>query len=604
MTAGTESSTRWATIHKDPASLAVLPNLVDYEKTRADFDWEQARAAISGLPGGNGVNISHEAVDRHAVGARSGREALRFVLADGTTRSVSYADLAGQVGRFASVLRRLGLERQDRVFSLLGRVPEQYVAAFGTLKSGDVFCPLYDAFGPEPVRQRLRIGSGRVLVTTRALYLEHVAPVRLQLPELLFVLLVDANGEPEPGTLDYAALLAEAPEFGATATTQREDMAVLHFTSGTTGAPRGAIHVHDAVTAYYTSALYALDLHADDVYWCTADPGWVTGLSYGVLAPLVHGITAVIDEDKEFDARRWYRILAGQHVTVWYTTPTELRMLMLAGADAAAGLDLSALRFVASVGEPLEPELVLWGQEVLGQPVHDNWWQTETGAIMIANLAGLAIKPGSMGLPLPGVEAALLARGDDGEPQTRHGQPVLITEPDSVGELALRSGWPSMFRGYIHDEKRYLACFSGDWYRTGDLAKRDEDGYYWFVGRADDVIISAGHLISPFEVETSLIEHAAVEDAGVIGIPDPVVGQLVKAYVKLLDDATPSDDLRQEILDFAETRLGPAVAPVALDFVDDLPKSQNGKILRRLLKARELGLPTGDSSTVDDSTDG
>jgi acetyl-CoA synthetase len=601
MTAGTEPSTRWATILKDPDALPKPPNLDDYDKAVADFDWEKARDAISGLPGGSGLNICHEAVDRHAAGARGGREALRFVLPDGSIRSMSYTELADQVSRFASVLRRLGLEREDRVFSLLGRVPEQYVAVFGTLKNGNVFCPLYDAFGPEPVRQRLAIGSGRVLVTTRALYLEHVAPVRLRLPELVFVLLVDAHGEPEPGTLDLAALLADAPEFGVTVVTQREDMAVLHFTSGTTGAPKGAIHVHDAVTEYYTSALYALDLHADDIYWCTADPGWVTGMAYGVFAPLVHGITAIVDEG-EINAERWYGILAGQRVSVWYTTPTELRMLMMAGADAAAGQDFSALRFIASVGEPLEPELVLWSQEVFGQPVHDNWWQTETGAIMIANLAGLPIKPGSMGRPLPGVEVALLARADGSVAEGPGGEPVLITEPDRVGELALRSGWPSMFRGYVHDEKRYRECFSGHWYRTGDLARRDEDGYYWFVGRVDDVIISAGHLISPFEVESSLAEHPAVADAGVIGAPDPVAGETVKAYVQLRDGVTPTAELRREILDFAETRLGAAVAPEVLDFIDDLPKSQNGKILRRMLKARDLGLPPGDVSTVDGST--
>jgi acetyl-CoA synthetase len=523
------------------------------------------------------------------------------VLDADTVQSISYADLAARVDRFASVLRRLGLERHDRVFSLLGRVPEQYVAAFGTLKNGNVFCPLYDAFGPEPVRQRLAIGSGRVLVTTRALYLEHVAPVRLRLPELVFVLLIDTDGDPEPGTLDLGTMLAEAPPFGETVTTQREDMAILHFTSGTTGAPKGAVHVHDAVTAYYTSALYALDLHKGDVYWCTADPGWVTGMSYGVFAPLVHGVTAIVDEG-EAGAERWYRILADQKVTVWYTTPTELRMLMLAGRDAAAGRDFSALRFVASVGEPLDPELVVWGQEVFGQPVHDNWWQTETGAIMIANFAGMPIKPGSMGRPLPGVEAALAVRGKGGLPVVRNGETVLVTEPDEVGELVLRSGWPSMFRGYLHDERGYEARFSGEWYLTGDLAKRDADGYYWFVGRADDVIISAGRLISPFEVETSLAEHPAVAEAGVIGSPDPVAGELVKAYVRVHDVVTPTDELREGILEFAADRLGAAVAPERLEFIAELPKSKNGKVMRRVLKAKDLGTPTGDVSTLDDGT--
>ena len=598
MTAGTERSTRWATIQKNPAAFPVQPNLADYDSTYAHFDWEQARQTISGLPGGQGTNIAHEAVDRHAHGTHARLEALRFVLTDNSIQSVSYATLAGQISRFASVLRRLGLERHDRVFSLLGRVPEQYVAAFGALKNGNVFCPLYAAFGPEPVRQRLAIGSGRVLVTTRALYLEHVAPVRLRLPELVLVLLIDAHGDPEPHTLDFAALLAAAEPFGDPVSTQREEMAVLHFTSRASGAPKGAVHVHDAVTAYYTSALYALDLHPDDVFWCTADPGWITGLSYGVIAPLVHGITAVVDEGA-FSAERCYRILDEQRVTVWYTTPTELRMLKLAGPDAAAGRDFSALRFVASAGEPLEPELVLWGQEVLGQPVHDNWWQTETGVIMIANTIAAPIKPGSMGRPLPGVEAALVARRD-GAPLVQDGEAVLVTEPDVVGEMALRPGWPSMFRGYLHDEKRYQASFVGGWYLTGDLARRDADGYYWFVGRADDVIVSAGRLISPFEVESSLLEHEAVADAGVIGTPDPVAGEAVKAFVQVRDGVTPTDDLRRDILDFAESRLGVAVAPEELEFIDVLPKSQNGKIVRRMLKSRELGRPAGGSSTGDD----
>ena len=598
--AGTEPSAGWNPIEKDPAALPVRPQLLDYDTLHASFSWEDARQAISGLPGGRGLNIAHEAVDRHAVGTQAGRDAFRFVRADGSSHPLSYLDLAEQVGRFASVLRRLGLERTDRVYTLLGRVPELYLTALGTLKNGSVFCPLYDAFGPEPVRQRLKIGDGRVLVTTRALYREHVAPVRQSLPELVYVLVIDSGGDHEPGTLDFAALMQTAPPFGETVATQREDMALLHFTSGTTGEPKGAIHVHDAVTSYYVSALYALDLHPDDVYWCTADPGWVTGMSYGLFAPLVHGVTSVVDEG-DFDADRWYRILAEQRVSVWYTTPTELRMLMTAGAEARAGYDLSALRFIASVGEPLEPELVLWGAEVFGHPVHDNWWQTETGAIMIANYAATPIRPGSMGRPLPGVDAALVARDADGEPRLVGGQAELVTDPDAVGELALRPGWPSMFRGYVHAERPYEACFAGGWYLTGDLARRDADGYYWYVGRADDVIVSAGRLISPVEVETTLMEHEAVRDAGVIGVPDPVSGETVKGFVELNDGFAPSDDLCRDILEFADQRLGPAVEPTALEFIDVLPKSQNGKIVRRLLKARELGEPVGDTSTVDES---
>jgi acetyl-CoA synthetase len=598
MATGTEGSTRWPAITKDVAAFPVQPNLADYDAARRDFSWDQARQALAGLPGGRGLNIAYEAVDRHVAEGRGGKEALRFVQADGGTRSMSYGDLADQTNRFAAVLRSLGVGRGERVFSLLGRSPGLYVAVLGTFKNGSVFCPLFSAFGPEPVRQRLHLGAGRVLVTTKTLYRKKVAPLRDTLPELRHVLLVDADGSPEPGTLDLARLLAGADPIDAVADTQPEDMALLHFTSGTTGTPKGAIHVHGAVAAHYATGLYALDLHPDDIYWCTADPGWVTGTSYGIIAPLVHGVTAIVDEE-ELDADRWYRILAEQRVTVWYTAPTALRMLMKAGAERAAGHDLSALRFIASVGEPLNPEAVVWGQDVLGLPVHDNWWQTETGGIMIANYPAMDIRPGSMGRPLPGIEAALVARDADGKPVLRDGQAVLVTEPDAMGELALRPGWPSMFRGYLNEEERYRRCFAGGWYLTGDLAKRDGDGYFWFVGRGDDVIKSSGHLIGPFEVESCLMEHPAVAEAGVIGVPDPVAGEVVKAFVELKPGNEPTEELQLDIIGFARKRLGAAVAPRLLDFTATLPKTRSGKILRRLLKSRELGLPEGDTSTLE-----
>jgi acetyl-CoA synthetase len=392
--------------------------------------------------------------------------------------------------------------------------------------------------------------------------------------------------------------LADASESFTIAPTDPEDMALLHFTSGTTGAPKGAVHVHDAVVAHHATAASALDLHADDVFWCTADPGWVTGMSYGIIAPLTHGVTSIVDE-ADFEADRWYRILAGQRVNVWYTAPTALRMLMRAGAGAAAQHDLSRLRFVASVGEPLNPEVVVWGQETLGLPIHDNWWQTETGGIMIANLAGCDIRPGSMGRPLPGVDLALLARGPDGRASVRDGGVEVIERASVDGELALRPGWPSMFRDYLHDEARYRASFAGGWYLTGDVARRDEDGWLWFVGRADDVINSAGHLIGPFEVESALMEHDAVVEAGVIGVPDPVAGEVVKAFISLGAGYEPTDSLRLELIGFARSRLGAAVAPRQIAFDQDLPKTKSGKILRRLLKARELGHPEGHLSTLE-----
>ena len=550
--------------------------------------WDEARDALDGLPGGRGLNIAHEAVDRHAHGPNRDKAALRWVGHDGRVTEATYGDLATRTNRFANALRSLGVGKGDRVFTLLGRVPELYVTALGTLKNTSVFCPLFSAFGPEPVRQRLALGDGCVLVTTSALYRRKVAPIRDELPDLRHVLLVD-DGFDE-------LLAAQSDEFRIPLT-DPEDMALLHFTSGTTGTPKGAVHVHDAVVAHAATGAVALDLRPDDVFWCTADPGWVTGTSYGIIAPLVLGLTSVVDE-AEFSAERWYGILQDQRVSVWYTAPTALRMLMRAGAEAARGFDLSALRFVASVGEPLNPEVVVWSQEAWGLAVHDNWWQTETGGIMIANLPGDDIRPGSMGRPLPGVEAAVLVRGPDDKVYVHDGA-VERAHTGHVGELALRPGWPSMFRGYLHEDSRYQKCFVGGWYLTGDLVRVDDDGWFWFVGRGDDVIKSAGHLIGPFEVESALMEHPAVAEAGVVGLPDPVAGQVVKAFVSLRDGFVPSDDLRLEILGFARRRLGPAVAPRDVAFDQGLPKTKSGKIMRRLLKARELGLPEGDTSTLE-----
>jgi len=350
------------------------------------------------------------------------------------------------------------------------------------------------------------------------------------------------------------------------------------------------VHVHGAALMHFMTGRYALDLHADDLFWCTADPGWVTGTSYGILAPLLHGVTNLVDE-ADFDAERWYRLLAEQRVTVWYTAPTAIRMLMKAGPEPARRHPRPALRFVSSVGEPLNPEAIWWGLETMGLPIHDNWWQTETGGIIIGNTLSQDIKPGSMGRPLPGVTTAIVRREAD--------HIVVIDAPDVEGELAIKPGWPSMFRGYLHEEERYRKCFLDGWYLSGDLAKRDADGYYWFIGRADDVIKSSGHLIGPFEVESVLMEDPAVAEAGVIGKPDPLVGEIVKAFVSLKAGFAPDEELRTRLLAHARRRLGASIAPKEIAFLDNLPRTRSGKIMRRLLRARELGLPEGDTSTLE-----
>jgi acetyl-CoA synthetase len=572
--------------------LHAAANLADYAAECRTFRWEDARAELAGLPGGRGLNIAHEAVDRHVAGGRRDHIALRWIARSGDTRDFTYGELAALTNRFANVLGALGVRPGDRVFALAGRIPELYVAALGTLKHRAVFCPLFSAFGPEPIRARLAIGGARVLVTTGSLYRRKVAALRSALPDLEHVLVVeDDPPRGSAGTHDLPALLAAASDRYEIPPTAPEDLALLHFTSGTTGTPKGAMHVHAAVIAHHATGRLALDLHPDDVFWCTADPGWVTGTSYGIVAPLSTGLTSIVDE-REFDAARWYRTLAEQRVTVWYTAPTAIRMLMKAGDDLARGADLSALRFLASVGEPLNPEAVVWSHRVFGTPFHDNWWQTETGGIMIANFLAMDVRPGSMGRPLPGIEAAVVRRtGPDAV--------AVIAEPEMQGELALRPGWPSMFRGYWGEPERYARCFAGGWYLSGDLVRRDADGWFWFVGRADDVIKTSGHLIGPFEVESVLMEHPAVAEAGVIGKPDPVALEVVKAFVSLRPGFEPGPELRRDLLGFARKRLGAVVAPKEIDFAPSLPRTRSGKIMRRLLKARELGLPEGDTSTLE-----
>jgi len=564
-------------------------NFQNYEALREGFTWDGARALLDGLPGG-GLNIAHEAIDRHVDKGRGGKTAIRWIAKDESRHDFTYADLKDRTSRFANVLQSLGISKGDRVYALLGRVPDLYISALGTLRLGAVFCPMFSAFGPEPVKARMEIGGARVLVTSAALYKRKVAAWRGQLAQLDEVFIIDCDGEPPEGTRDLCKLMAEAlPQFDVVHTAP-EDTALLHFTSGTTGKPKGAVHVHEAVVAHNVTGKIALDLHPDDIFWCTADPGWVTGTSYGIISPLTNGVTMIVDE-AEFDAERWYSILELENVTVWYTAPTAIRMLMKAGAALLADHDLSALRFMASVGEPLNPEAVVWGNHTFGKPFHDNWWQTETGGIMIANYAAMDVKPGSMGKPLPGITAGIVEKTETGVRE--------IAKPMTIGQLALRPGWPSMMRAYLHEEERYRKCFVDGWYLSGDLAMRDTDGYFWFVGRDDDVIKSSGHLIGPFEVESALMEHPAVAEAAVIGIPDETAGEVVKAFIALKPGYEPNEELELDVLGHARRRLGPAVAPKQIAFRKNLPKTRSGKIMRRLLKARELGLPEGDISTLE-----
>ena len=565
-------------------------NMQNYDALYGTFQWAKVKQHLSGLPGGKGLNIAHEAVDRHAGGPLKNIVALRWLRKDGSIEEATYAEMQQRTAQFANVLDQLGVIKGDTVFSFSGRIPELYVAALGTLKMTAVFCPLFSVFGPEPVWQRLNRGNAKVLVTTTALFNKTVQQILDRLPALQYVLLTDAETHFSDRILSLPALMAAAPAQFTIPPTDPEDPALLHFTSGTTGMPKGALHVHRAVLTHYITGQYVLDFHPGDVFWCTADPGWVTGTSYGIIAPLVNGVTNVVDEE-EFDATRWYATLETQKVNIWYTAPTAIRRLMRMDIKPREQYNLENLRLMLSVGEPLHADAVVWCQKTFGIPVLDNWWQTETGGIMIANFPAMPVKPGSMGKPLPGVEAAIAAVGDTDF--------QIITKPGKQGHLVLKKGFPSMFRAYLNDEERYNNCFRNDWYITGDLARRDADGYFWFVGRADDIIKTSGHMVGPFEVESTLTQHPAVAEAAVIGKPDPTIGELVKAFVVLKPGNEASDDLKLDITAFARKKMGPAVAPKEIAFVENLPKTNSGKILRRLLKARELGLPEGDLSTLE-----
>ena len=580
----------YKTIKKpDIRKYAVTPNLSDYEHMRSTFKWEDIHRELDWLEQG-GLNIAYEAVDRHIKTPLKNKKALLWEGKDGESEEFTFFDLYRLTNRFANVLRGLGVERGDRVFAYMDRIPELYICLLGALKAGAVIGPLFSAFGPDAVKDRLQDSSAKVLITNPRL-VKTVHEILDELPHLQRIIIVNRRNDPytlKDREITYEKLMDEASDEFETVRTVKEDYAIMHYTSGTTGKPKGAVHAHQAIIGHYATAKHVLDLHPDDIYWCTADPGWVTGTSYGIFGPWSNGISQVVYEGG-FGAGHWYGVIDKYKVTVWYTAPTAIRMLMKAGENVVRKYNLKSLRYICSVGEPLNPEAVVWSQKIIGLPFHDNWWQTETGCIQIANYPVQDINPGSMGRPFPGVTAAILDEKCEKELQ-----------PGQEGNLALRAGCPSMFRTYWNKEELYMSLFKGQWYITGDRAKMDENGYFWFVGRADDVINTAGHLVGPFEVESALLEHPAVAEAGVIGIPDQLANEIIKAFVSLKDGYTPSDELKREIKNFARKKLAALSCPRDIAFLPGLPKTRSGKIMRRLLKARELGLPEGDTSTLEE----
>lgn len=542
--------------------------------TTAPDDWESIRAALLQAAPKCGINMAHAAVTRHANGPLRHRPAIRWRSSEGDERSCTYATLERLTNRAANGLKELGILPGQVVASLCGRVPELYIGALGALKAGAQFCALYTDYGPEPILHRLAASRASVLITTRRQYTK-IRDLRSRLPDLAHVLLVDPPAASESGVESLRALFDVATDDFTIPPTDPETPALIHFTSGTTGMPKGVVHVHAATLHQILTGCRVLDLRPEDTYWCTADPGWVTGVVYGFLAPLMAGAATIIDE-AEFDVTRWLEILSGQQVSVWYTSPSALRRLMTLPGRPRETYDLTSLRLAFSVGEPLHAAVVRWGREALGVPIRDTWWQTETGGIMIANQPGDPVCPGAMGRPVAGIRAGVLT------PSTTRNRPEACRIGE-VGELALAVGWPSMFRRLLGNDAAYRQRFTGNWYLTGDLVRCDRDGVYWFVGRADDMIKTAGHLVSPFEVESVLLAHPEVAEAGVIGVPDPHLGQRVTAHLRLTPGATADAAASRRIMAFARERLGPALAPRDIVFTAVIPRNPAGKIVRREL---------------------
>ena len=547
---------------------AVEPNLGEYDGARQSITWEQIRSELDGHPGG-GLNIAYECLDRHLQTNRREKVAMIWEGKDGEQETYTYEQFTKEANRVANGLKSLGVEKGDRVFMFLDRIPECYFTAFGTLKLGAVIGPLFSAFGPDAVKDRLENSGAKVLVTSPALW-EKVKAIRGDLPALEKVILVTRRGKAEPAAGEVLwddAIAGQSDEF-ETVNTDPEDYSVMHYTSGTTGKPKGAAHVHNAIIGHYATGKYVLDLHEDDIYWCTADPGWVTGTSYGMFAPWSNGVTSLIHEGG-FGANAWYGLIAKYKVTVWYTAPTAIRMLMKAGEAAAKKHDLSSLRYTMSVGEPLNPEAVVWGERAIGLPFHDNWWQTETGAIMIANYPSMEIRPGSMGRPFPGIEPAIV--DDEGKE----------VAPGEEGDLAVRPGWPSMFRTYWNREKLYDSCFRNGWYITGDRARMDEDGYFYIVDRTKDMIIRGGFNVYPREVEETMLEHPAISLAAVVGVPDDEHGEEIKAFVVLKEGSSTSPP---EIIAWCKQNIAGYKYPRTVEIRDSLPMTATGKILKTELR--------------------
>ncbi len=559
-------------------------NLENYEEESNKFTWQEVDNQFTWSLTGR-INMAYEAIDRHAKTARKNKVALYYKDAS-RFEKYTFKEMMEWSNKAGNVLKQSAdVEKGDRVFVFMPRSPELYFTVLGAIKLGAIVGPLFEAFMEGAVKDRLLDSEAKVIVTTPEL-LERI-PLD-DLPDLKHIVLVGEGINEDNGFIDFNTQMKKASKNLTIEWMTKTDGLILHYTSGSTGKPKGVLHVHNAMVQHYQTAKWVLDLKEEDIYWCTADPGWVTGTSYGIFAPWLVGASNVIVGGR-FSPESWYETIENFGVTVWYSAPTAFRMLMGAGDEIVKKYDLSSLRHVLSVGEPLNPEVIRWGMKVFQKRIHDTWWMTETGAQVICNYPSMKIKPGSMGKPLPGIKAAIV--DDQGNE----------LPPNRMGNLAIKKGWPSMMNTIWNNKEKFESYFMpGNWYVSGDSAFMDEEGYFWFQGRVDDVIMTSGERVGPFEVESKLVEHPAIAEAGVIGKPDPIRGEIIKAFVSLRQGYEATDELKEEIRTFVKKGLAAHAAPREIEFKDKLPKTRSGKIMRRVLKAWELNLPTGDLSTMED----
>ena len=531
-------------------------------------------------------NIGHICTRRQCERGLGDKTAFRWISAFQKKVDYSFRDLDRESSRFSNALRLLDFTAGDIFFTFLPKMPEQFFCFLGALKLQLICGILFSNFGDEAIVDRLGDAKAKGIVTQKNL-LKKITRIHDKLPNLKYIFVVDIDKHLSTDILSYPVLMKQSSDDFVALPTAPDTPSVLHYTSGSTGKPKGVLHVHQSILHQSKTAREVLNLTDSDIFWCTADQGWITGTSYGIIGPWSLGVTQ-IHYGGGYDAKLWFDLLEKEAVTIWYSAPTALRMLMREATTFFKSYNLNALRHIFSVGEPLNPEVIAWARATLGKDIYDTWFQTETGGIMIANRPGIEIRPGSMGMPVSGIDAAIIADGGEHLGNNRQ------------GTLCLKTGWSAMFVSYLNSDTTYRQKFRDGYYYSGDTAVRDEKGYYWFKGRSDDVINTGGHLVSPFEVESSLLEIEEVAESGVIGAPDKLLFEKVVAFVHLHKQYVWSKELEVKIKLYVGNKLSSIATPQEIIMVTSIPKNKSGKIMRRVLKARYLGQDTEDLSTLED----